>query len=85
MKVAPSCFASRVPMLFPINTSRRAIIHRRLDFIFRCSGRIVDDRLAVFVAMVMVMVVFVHPEDLGTELGADFAADAAIRVYSWCA
>jgi len=73
----------RVPMLFPINTSRRAIIHRRLDFIFRCSGRIVDDRLAVIVAMVMV--IFVHPEYLGTELGADFAADAAIRVYSWCA
>jgi hypothetical protein len=75
--------ASRVPMLFPINTSRRTIIHRHLDFIFRCSGRIVDDCLAVIVAMIMV--IFVHPEYLGAELGADFAADTAIRIYSWCA
>jgi hypothetical protein len=43
----------------------------------------VDDCLAVIVAMVMV--IFVHPEDLGAELGADFAADTAIRIYSWCA
>ena len=72
-----SSFALR---LFPINTGRRAIIHCRLDFFRLCSGRVVDDRLAVIVTVVMV--IFVHPEHLGTELRADFAADAAIRIYS---
>jgi hypothetical protein len=43
------------------------------------------DRLAVIVTVVMVMVIFVHAEYFGAELGADFAADAAIRVYSWYA
>ena len=42
-----------------------------------------DDRLAVIVTVVMV--IFVHPKYFGTELGADFAADVAIRVYGWCA
>jgi hypothetical protein len=41
------------------------------------------DRLAVIVTVVMV--IFVHAEYFGAELGADFAADAAIRVYGWCA
>ena len=39
-----------------------------------------DDRLAMIMAVVMV--IFVHPEYFGADLGADFAADAAIWVYS---
>jgi hypothetical protein len=42
----------------------------------------VDDRLAVIVTVIMI--VFFHAKNFGTKLGADFAADAAIRVYSWC-
>ena len=42
-----------------------------------------DDRLAVIVTVVMV--IFVHPKYFGIQLGADSAADAAIRVYSWYA
>lgn len=42
-----------------------------------------DDRFAMLMAFVMV--IFVHPEHFGTDLGADFAANATIRIYSWYA
>jgi hypothetical protein len=71
----------RVPALFPINTSRRTAVHGKLDFIFRSPRRVVDDRLAV--VMTVVMIVFVHPKHFRAELGTDFASDAAIRVYGW--
>ena len=75
--------ASHVPYLFPKNTSSRAIIHCLFDFLLSGSVRVVNDRLAVIVTVVMV--ILVHAKYFGTELGTDFAADAAIRVYSWYA
>ena len=65
----------------PVNTGRRAVVHGCFNFCFRRPRRIVDDGFLMGVAINAVF----HAEDLGTELGADFAADAAIWINSWYA
>jgi len=73
--------SSLVPRLFPINTSRRAVVHYILNLGFRGTGRVMNDRL-VIVTMIVAMAFFLtfHAENFGADLGTDFATDAAVRV-----
>ena len=67
--------------LNPINAGRRTIVHGGFYLGFRGAGWVVNDSVLVSVSVVTVF----HAEYLRADLSADFTANTAVGVNSWCA